>query len=372
MNELQIPAELKPADGRFGSGPSKVRAEQVDALVAMAPTYLGTSHRKPGVKNQVKRLRQGLRDLFTLPEGYEVILGNGGATAFWDIATFGLIEDRGQFLSFGEFGSKFAKAARIAPHLAEQDIRTFEPGTAGPFEPAAGFDVYASPHNETSTGVAIEAVRPQGSGDALVMFDATSAAGGLPVVAEDFDVYYFAPQKCFASDGGLWFALMSPRALQRAARIKEAGRWMPAFLDINIAIDNSVQEQTYNTPALATIALMAEQVDWFNGNGGLKWTTERTAQSSGILYDWAERTEYTAPYVADPQLRSAVVGTIDFADSVDAAEVAKVLRANGIVDVEPYRKLGRNQLRVAMFPAVEPSDVAALTASIDWVVERLG
>lgn len=370
MNDLQIPADLKPADGRFGSGPSKVRPAQVDALVAMAPTYLGTSHRKPGVKNQVKRLREGLRGLFNLPEGYEVVVGNGGATAFWDIATFGLIEVRGQFLSFGEFGSKFAKAAEIAPHLGEQDIRTFEPGTAGPFEPAEGLDVYASPHNETSTGVAIQAARPQGSGDALVMFDATSAAGGLPVVAEDFDVYYFAPQKCFASDGGLWFALMSPRALERAAAVKASGRWMPAFLDINIAIDNSVQDQTYNTPALATIALMAEQVDWFNANGGLSWTTARTAQSSGILYDWALRTEYTAPYVADPALRSAVVGTVDF-EGVDAAEVAKVLRANGIVDVEPYRKLGRNQLRVAMFPAVDPTDVAALTASIDWVVERL-
>jgi len=372
VTDLQIPADLKPADGRFGSGPSKVRPEQVDALCAMAPTYLGTSHRKPGVKGQVKRLRQGLRELFALPDDYEVVLGNGGSTAFWDIATFGLIEERGQFLSFGEFGSKFAKAAQTAPHLGEQDVRTFAPGTAGPFEAVAGLDVYASPHNETSTGVAIAAVRPDGAGDdALVMFDATSAAGGLPVAAEDFDVYYFAPQKCFASDGGLWFALMSPKALERAATIKAAGRWMPAFLDLNIAIDNSRQEQTYNTPALATIALMAEQVDWFNGNGGLAWTTARTAQSSGILYDWAERTDYTSPYVADPALRSAVVGTVDFSDEVDAAEVAKVLRANGIVDVEPYRKLGRNQLRVAMFPAVEPSDVAALTASIDWVVGRL-
>ncbi|HQR78855.1 MAG TPA: phosphoserine transaminase [Actinomycetota bacterium] len=372
MNDLQIPASLKPADGRFGSGPSKVRPEQVDALVAMAPTYLGTSHRKPGVKGQVKRLRQGLRDLFSLPADYEVVLGNGGSTAFWDIATFGLIEQRGQFLSFGEFGSKFAKAASIAPHLGQQDVRTFEPGTAGPFEPSAGLDVYASPHNETSTGVCIEAVRPAGAGEALVMFDATSAAGGLPVRAEDFDVYYFAPQKCFASDGGLWFALMSPRALQRAAAIKDSGRWMPAFLDINIAIDNSRQEQTYNTPALATIALMAEQVDWFNAEGGLSWTVARTAESSQILYGWAERTEYTRPYVTDAGYRSAVVGTIDFNDSVDAAAVAKVLRANGIVDVEPYRKLGRNQLRVAMFPAVEPADVAALTASIDWVVEHLG
>jgi len=372
VNDLQIPADLKPADGRFGSGPSKVRADQVDALVAMAPTYLGTSHRKPGVKGQVKRLRQGLRDLFSLPEDYEVVVGNGGTTAFWDIATFGLIEERGQFLTFGEFGSKFAKAAQSAPHLGEQDVRTFEPGTAGPFEPAPGLDIYASPHNETSTGVAIQAVRPEGTGDALVMFDATSAAGGLPVAAADFDVYYFAPQKCFASDGGLWFALMSARALERAAAINASGRWMPAFLDINIAIDNSVQDQTYNTPALATIALMAEQVDWFNRNGGLAWTTSRTARSSGILYDWAERAEFTTPYVTDPAFRSAVVGTVDFSDAIDASEVAKVLRANGIVDVEPYRKLGRNQLRVAMFPAVEPDDVAALTASIDWVVERLG
>ncbi|MCU0296280.1 MAG: phosphoserine transaminase [Candidatus Nanopelagicales bacterium] len=371
MTDLTIPSELKPVDGRFGAGPSKVRAAQVAALSEMAPTYLGTSHRKPGVKNQVKRVREGLRTLFTLPEGYEVVLGNGGSTAFWDIATFGLIEDRAQFLSFGEFGSKFAKAAATAVHLGEQDVRTFAPGSAGAFEPVPGLDAYASPHNETSTGVAIQALRPQGVGDALVMFDATSAAGGLPVVAQDFDVYYFAPQKCFASDGGLWFALMSPAALERAAAIKASGRWMPAFLDINIAIENSVQEQTYNTPALATIALMAEQIDWFNDNGGLAWTTARTAESAAILYDWAQRTEYTSPYVEDPALRSAVIGTIDFDDAVDAAEVAKILRANGIVDVEPYRKLGRNQLRVAMFPAIDPSDVAALTASIDWVVERL-
>ncbi|MCU0280063.1 MAG: phosphoserine transaminase [Candidatus Nanopelagicales bacterium] len=286
MTDLTIPSELKPVDGRFGAGPSKVRAAQVAALSEMAPTYLGTSHRKPGVKNQVKRVREGLRTLFTLPEGYEVVLGNGGSTAFWDIATFGLIEDRAQFLSFGEFGSKFAKAAATAVHLGEQDVRTFAPGSAGAFEPVPGLDAYASPHNETSTGVAIQALRPQGVGDALVMFDATSAAGGLPVVAQDFDVYYFAPQKCFASDGGLWFALMSPAALERAAAIKASGRWMPAFLDINIAIENSVQEQTYNTPALATIALMAEQIDWFNDNGGLAWTTARTAESAAILYDW--------------------------------------------------------------------------------------
>jgi phosphoserine aminotransferase len=371
VTDLQIPADLLPADGRFGSGPSKVRQAQVDALAGAAPRLLGTSHRKPGVKNEVKRLREGLRDLFSLPEGYEVILGNGGSTAFWDVATFGLIEQRGQFLSFGEFGSKFAKAASTAPHLGEMDVRTFDPGTAGPFAASAEFDVYASPHNETSTGVAIEAVRPEGSGEALVMFDATSAAGGLPVTAEDFDVYYFAPQKCFGSDGGLWFALMSPRALERAARIKESGRWMPAFLDLSIAIDNSRQDQTYNTPALATLFLMAEQVDWFNASGGLTWTTGRCATSATTLYGWAERTEYTSPYVADPALRSAVVGTVDFREDIDAAAVAKVLRSNGILDVEPYRKLGRNQLRVAMFPAIDPEDVAALTTSIEWVVANL-
>jgi len=371
VTELQIPADLKPADGRFGSGPSKVRQAQVDALASAAPTFLGTSHRKPGVKNEVKRLRAGLRELFALPDGYEVVLGNGGSTAFWDIATFGLIKDRGQFLSFGEFGSKFAKAAQTAPHLGEQDIRTFEPGTAGPFAPSAEYDVYASPHNETSTGVAIPAVRPAGSAQALVMFDATSAAGGLLVDPHDFDVYYFAPQKSFGSDGGLWFALMSPAALERAAQIKATHRWMPAFLDINIAIDNSVQEQTYNTPALATIFLMAEQVDWFNGNGGLSWSAGRSAQSAANLYGWAESRDFASPYVTDEALRSNVVGTIDFADGIDAAAVAKVLRANGIVDVEPYRKLGRNQLRVAMFPAVDPDDVTALTASIDWVVQNL-
>jgi phosphoserine aminotransferase len=371
VTELQIPADLKPADGRFGSGPSKVRQAQVDALAATAPHYLGTSHRKPAVKNEVKRLRQGLRELFSLPEGYEVILGNGGSTAFWDIATFGLIKDRGQFLSFGEFGGKFAKAAQTAPHLGPMDIRTFEPGSAGPFAPQPEFDVYASPHNETSTGVAIDPIRPEGAGDALVMFDATSAAGGLMVDADNFDVYYFAPQKSFGSDGGLWFALMSPRALERAAQIKATHRWMPAFLDINIAIDNSVQEQTYNTPALATIFLMAEQVDWFNTNGGLTWSAGRSADSAANLYGWAEGSSFATPYVTDPALRSNVVGTIDFADEIDAAAVAKVLRANGIVDVEPYRKLGRNQLRVAMFPAVDPADVTALTASIDWVVENL-
>ena len=370
--QIQIPADLLPADGRFGSGPSKVRPAQVDALAGVATTYLGTSHRQATVRNEVKRLRQGIAQLFSLPEGYEVVLGNGGSTAFWDIATFALIEDRAQFLSFGEFGSKFAKAAKEAPHLGEPTIVKSEPGDAPAFTAEPGIDVYATPHNETSTGVAITPSRVTGADDgALMVFDATSGAGGLPVDPSQFDVYYFAPQKCFASDGGLWIALMSPAAIERVARIKESGRWIPAFLDLQTAIDNSRLEQTYNTPALATIFLAAEQTDWFNSQGGLDWCVQRTAESSSTLYTWAEKTAYTTPYVSDPAKRSQVVGTIDFADEIDASLVAKALRANGIVDIEPYRKLGRNQLRVAMFPAVDPGDVAALTECVDFVVDTL-
>jgi phosphoserine aminotransferase len=369
---IQIPADLKPADGRFGSGPSKVRAAQVEALTSVATTYLGTSHRQKTVRSEVQRLREGIAQLFSLPEGYEVILGNGGSTAFWDIATFGLIEDRAQFLSFGEFGSKFAAAAKSAPHLGDPSVIKSEPGDAPSFSAAAGIDAYATPHNETSTGVAVTPRRVQGADEgALLLVDATSAAGGLAVDVAETDAYYFAPQKCFASDGGLWIALLSPAALARVAQIQASGRWTPAFLDLQIAIDNSRLEQTYNTPALATIFLAAEQTDWFNEQGGLGWCVQRTAESSSTLYTWAEKSEYTTPYVSDPAKRSAVVGTIDFDDSVDATLVAKALRANGIVDVEPYRKLGRNQLRVAMFPAVEPSDVVALTACIDHVVASL-
>ncbi|MDQ1245937.1 MAG: phosphoserine aminotransferase [Actinomycetota bacterium] len=369
---LTLPADLKPSDGRFGAGPSKVRPEQVAALAAAAPTYLGTSHRKPGVKDQVKRVREGLATLFELPEGYEVVLGNGGSTAFWDIATFGLIRDRAQFLSFGEFGSKFAKAAKIAPHLGDPTIITSDPGDAPDFAAEAGIDAYGTPHNETSTGVAITPAKPAGAdADSLLLVDATSAAGGLPIDIDTTDVYYFAPQKCFASDGGIWFALMSPAALARAEEVTASGRWTPEFLNLSTAISNSRLQQTYNTPALATIYLMAEQIDWFNAQGGLAWTTARTADSASRLYGWAERTAYTSPYVADEAKRSHVIGTIDFDDTVDAAAVAKVLRANGIVDTEPYRKLGRNQLRIAMFPAVDPADVEALTACIDYVVERL-
>ena len=369
---ITIPAELLPGDGRFGCGPSKVRIEQVDALRGAATSILGTSHRQKAVKSQVGRVRTGLAELFALPEGYEVILGNGGSTAFWDAATFGLIGDRAQFLSFGEFGSKFAKAARTAPHLGDPTVITSDPGSAPEFRAEAGIDLYGSPHNETSTGVAITPTRVAGADEgALMAFDATSAAGGLAVDPTQFDVYYFAPQKCFASDGGLWFALLSPGALERIESIAASGRWVPAFLDLKIALDNSRLDQTYNTPAVATILMMAEQTDWFNEQGGMAWTTARTAESAGTLYGWAEASDYATPYVTDPALRSNVVGTIDLAEGVDATAVARVLRANGVVDTEPYRKLGRNQLRIGMFPSVSPDDVAALTRCIDHVVGAL-
>jgi phosphoserine aminotransferase len=369
---IEIPFDLKPADGRFGSGPSKVRREQVDALSAVAGTYLGTSHRQKTVKSQVGRLREGLRSLFALPEGYEVVLSNGGSTAFWDAATFGLIRERSQHLSFGEFGAKFAKAAEDAPFIGEPSVRKAEPGSAPDFAAEAGIDVYASPHNETSTGVSVPVRRIAGGDDgALMVWDATSGAGGLPVDPAEFDVYYFGPQKSFGSDGGLWIALMSPAALARIEQIKASGRWVPAFLDLATAVEQSRLDQTYNTPALATIFLMAEQVDWFNANGGLDWCVARTTKSSSALYAWAEASTYATPYVIDAENRSLVVGTIDLDDSIDAAIVAKTLRANGIVDTEPYRKLGRNQLRIAMFPSVDPDDVAALTTCIDYVVERV-
>ena len=372
MTELQIPSEILPVDGRFGAGPSKVRPEQLAALAEQGPSFMGTSHRQKPVKALVGRVRAGVRELFALPDDYEVILGNGGSTAFWDIASFGLVEDRAQFLTFGEFGSKFAKAVADAPHLGVPTVHKSEPGDAPEFSAEAGVDVYATPQNETSTGVAIAPKRVAGADDgALMLVDATSAAGGLDVDITETDAYYFAPQKNFASDGGLWFAVMSPAAIERAAKINESGRWIPAFLDLQTAIDNSRLDQTYNTPALATLFLMAEQLDWFNANGGLAWTTARTAESAKTLYDWAQSTEYTTPYVTNPAKRSNVIGTIDFDDSIDAAAVAKVLRTNGVLDTEPYRKLGRNQLRIAMFPAVDPADVAALTKSIDWVVENI-
>ncbi len=372
MNEIHIPTELLPADGRFGAGPSKVRVEQVTALSEVWQSFLGTSHRQKTVKSEVGRLRAGLTSLFALPEGYEVVLGNGGSTAFWDIAAFGLIKDRAQFLTFGEFGAKFADGVQKAPYLGEPTIINTAPGEAPAFAAEAGIDAYCSPHNETSTGVAIPPHRPAGAdADAIVIIDATSGAGGLPVDTSQFDTYYFAPQKSFGSDGGLWFALMSPAAIERAASISASGRWIPPFLDLQIAIDNSRLDQTYNTPALATIFLMAEQVDWFNANGGLDWCTARTAESSGILYDWAEANPIATPFVSDPAKRSAVVATIDIDDAIDATLITKALRANGIVDTEPYRKLGRNQLRIGVFPSVEPDDVRALTKCIDYIIAQL-
>jgi phosphoserine aminotransferase len=370
--DISIPADLLPQDGRFGAGPSKVRPEQLKALVATGRSFLGTSHRQAPVRDQVRRLRSGLRELFSLPDGYEVLLGNGGATAFWDIATFGLISQKSQHLTFGEFSSKFAAAAKAAPFLDDPSVVKGEPGSHPVPVAEAGVDLYALTHNETSTGVMMPVTRVDGADEgALIAVDATSGAGGLPVDPAQFDVYYFAPQKSFASDGGLWLALMSPTALERVAAVHGSGRWIPASYDLTVALDNSRLEQTYNTPALATIFLMAEQVDWMNEQGGLDWAVSRTRESSDVLYGWADKSAVASPFVSDPSMRSQVVGTIDFDESVDAAQVAKVLRANGIVDTEPYRKLGRNQLRIAMYPAVEPSDVAALTACIDHVVERL-
>jgi phosphoserine aminotransferase len=368
---ITIPANLLPKDGRFGAGPSKVRPEQLEAL-ASASKLLGTSHRQAPVKNLVGSVRTGLSEFFRAPEGYEVILGVGGSTAFWDIASFGLVETKAQHLSFGEFGSKFASATNKAPFLADSSIIKSEPGTRPVARAEAGVDVYAWPQNETSTGVAAPVRRVAGADPgSLVLVDATSAAGGLDVDVAEADVYYFAPQKNFASDGGLWLGLFSPAALERAARIKAGGRWIPDFLDLQTAIDNSRLNQTYNTPALATLVTLDAQVQWLNGNGGLDFAAARTADSAGRIYRWAEASAYATPFVAKPEDRSNVIATIDFDDSIDAAAIAKVLRSNGIVDTEPYRKLGRNQLRIATFVAIEPDDVSALLECIDFVVAEM-
>lgn len=368
MAELIIPADIKPRDGRFGCGPSKVRPEQLTALAAAGDLF-GTSHRQAPIKNLVGRVRDGLRELFSVPDGYEVILGNGGSTAFWDAAAFGLIDKKSLHLTYGEFSSKFASCVAKNPFIGDPIIIKTDPGTAPQPQSDPSVDVVAWAHNETSTGVSVPVQRPDG--DALVLIDATSAAGGLPVDIADTDAYYFAPQKNFAGDGGLWLAIVSPAALARIEAIAGSGRWVPDFLSLPIAVENSLKNQTYNTPAIATLILLAEQLDWLNGNGGLDWAVKRTANSSERLYAWAEASSFATPFVTDPALRSQVVGTIDFSDAVDAAAVAKVLRANGIVDTEPYRKLGRNQLRIGMFPAVDPDDVSALTSCVDWVVENL-
>ena len=369
--DIVIPQHLLPTDGRFGCGPSKVRPEQVLALAKANAHILGSSHRQAPVKNLVGSVRQGLKDLFGLPKDWEILLGNGGSTVFWDVATFGLIRDRSEHYVFGEFSSKFAEASAAAPHLGDPVVVQSEPGTHPDIQAAdgSGADVVALTHNETSTGVMMHLRRPET--DALVVVDATSAAGGLPWVPDEVDVYYFAPQKCFASDGGLWLAACSPAALERIREIGHSSRWRPASLDLMIALDNSVANQTYNTPALSTLVLLDEQLKWMLGNGGLDWCVERCRQSADHLYGWAEKSPYATPFVKDPMQRSSVVGTIDI-DGVQAGDINAALRANGIVDTDSYRKLGRNQLRIGMFPAVEPADVQALTACIDHVVEALG
>ena len=374
--DIVIPAELLPADGRFGSGPSKVRPDAVEALAAAAPSYLGTSHRQKTVKSVVASLREGLRELFALPEGYEVVLGNGGTTCFWDAATFGLIERKSQHLAFGEFSSKFAAAAQAAPHLEDPEIISSVVGTHPEAVAREDVDLYALTHNETSTGVTMPIARPLGvrppaTGGGIVAVDATSGAGGLRVDPHQFDAYYFAPQKCFGSDGGLWVALLSPAAQERIAAIAATKRWIPASMDLAIALDNSKLDQTYNTPALATIFLFEHQVAWFNKQGGMDFSAGRCDRSSEILYTWADNSDFATPFVTNPEHRSRVVGTIDFDDSIDAATVAAILRANGVVDTEPYRKLGRNQLRIAMFPAIDPEDVAALCGCVNYVVGAL-
>jgi phosphoserine aminotransferase len=370
---LQIPTELKPADGRFGSGPSRVRPEQLEHLAATGSALMGTSHRQKPVKQLVGRVRSGLRDLFDVPDGYEVVLGNGGTTAFWDAATCCLVRERALHLSYGEFSSKFAACTKAAPFLEDPIIIEAPPGDAPEPVSDPSADVIAWAHNETSTGVMVPVTRPDQTGDALVLIDATSGAAGLPVNVAESDVYYFAPQKGLASEGGLWLALMSPAALSRVEEIDASrnGRWIPDFLSLSTALDNSVKDQTYNTPAIATLFLLADQLEWMLDRGGLDGMVARTTESSTHLYEWAQAHPNAAPFVADPAKRSLVVGTIDFDDEVDAAALAATLRANGIVDVEPYRKLGRNQLRIAMFPATDPDDVRALTACIDWVLERL-
>jgi phosphoserine aminotransferase len=368
---VEIPDALKPADGRFGCGPSKVRPESL-AKLATQSDLIGTSHRQQPVRDLVARVRAGLGELFSLPEGYEVALGNGGTTAFWDAAAAWLVRERALHLTYGEFSSKFAKATAGAPFLSDPILIEAEPGDAPAPVADPDADVLAWAHNETSTGVMVPVKRPEGAGDSLVLIDATSGAGGLPVDVGEADAYYFAPQKAFAADGGLWLALLSPAAIARIEQLDSAddGRWQPSFLSLATAIENSRKEQTYNTPALATLFLLADQIEWLLDGGGLEFGVSRSRASSGHLYGWAEASEVATPFVADPAKRSPVVGTIDFAEDIDAAAIAAALRANGIVDVEPYRKLGRNQLRIGMFPAVDPADVEALTACVDWVIEN--
>jgi len=366
---VTLPAELRPGDGRFGSGPSKVRPDALARLAATGASYMGTSHRRDGVRSVVRRVREGLAALYALPDGYEVLLGNGGSTAFWDAAAFGLVEERSEHLVFGEFSSKFAAVTKHAPFLADPVVIESPPGTRPAVAPDASVDLYALTHNETSTGVMTDITRPDGMAG-IVAVDGTSGAGGLRVDPEQFDVYYFAPQKSFAADGGLWLALCSPAAIDRIERVAASGRWIPPSLDLGIALGNSRLDQTYNTPALATLFLLADTVEWMLEHGGLEWAASRCDQSAATIYGWAEARDFATPFVADPAARSHVTATIDF-DGVSGEALAAALRANGIVDVEPYRKLGRNQLRIALFPAIEPDDVATLTRALDFLVDAL-
>lgn len=370
MPEIVIPKNLLPADGRFGCGPSKVRAEQVQALSHDQIALLGTSHRQAPIKDMVGRIRSGFSDLFSLPDGYEVVLGNGGSTAFWDAAAFSLIEQRSQNLVFGEFGGKFAQAA-AAPFLSAPEVIDAPAGSRSEVRVTEGIDVYAWPHNETSTGVMAPVTRVHGDPGALTVIDATSAAGGVDIDASETDVYYFAPQKNFASDGGLWFALFSPSAVERVERIAASGRWIPEFLSLKNAVDNSRLNQTLNTPAIGTLILLENQIEWMNAQGGLAWADARTKESSDLLYNWAEGVEYATPFVSNPDHRSQVVVTIDFSDEIDATAITSTLRHNGVVDTEPYRKLGRNQIRIATFTAIEPDDIRQLIGCVEYVVERL-
>lgn len=370
--QIALDPSILPADGRFGCGPSKVRPEQLDAIVAAGANLMGTSHRKPPVKNLVGSIRSGLTDLFSLPDGWEILLGNGGTTVFWDAASFGLVDQTSEHLVFGEFSSKFADVCFKAPHLKDPVVIESATGDHPEAVVEPGVDVYAFTHNETSTGVAMELIRPDGADDgALVAVDATSGAGGLRWSPDEVDVYYFAPQKCFAADGGLWLAACSPAAVERIRRIAASGRWVPASIDLGIALENSVADQTYNTPAVGTLILLENQIRWMLANGGLEWCAARSDRSAATMYGWAEAREWATPFVADPAKRSAVVATIDLDDSIDANTVSAVLRGNGIVDTDSYRKLGRNQLRVGMFPAIDPADIEALTVCIDAVVEQL-
>jgi phosphoserine aminotransferase len=369
---ITLDPSILPADGRFGCGPSKVRPEQLEAIVAAGADLMGTSHRKPPVKNLVGSIRTGLTDLFGLPEGWEILLGNGGTTVFWDAASFGLVEHTSEHLVFGEFSSKFAEVCFRAPHLKDPVVIESATGDHPQVAVEPGVDVYALTHNETSTGVAMELIRPDGAdAGALVAVDATSGAGGLRWRPAEVDVYYFAPQKCFAADGGLWLAACSPAAVERIRRISASGRWVPASIDLGIALENSVANQTYNTPAVGTLILLENQIEWMLANGGLEWCASRSDRSAATMYGWADAREWATPFVSDPAKRSSVVATIDLDDSIDAGTVSAVLRANGIVDTDSYRKLGRNQLRVGMFPAIDPADIEALTVCIDQVVEQL-